>query len=108
MSLSNAGIEAHLDNILELLNELKNNQYDFLKNKVLTFDQGCKYLGYSKSTIYKFTSAGILPFSKPHGKTIFFDREKLERRMLSNPRKSREEIETATYVSTHPLKAKRK
>ena len=50
-----------------------------IENKrVLTFDEGCKYLGYAKSYVYKLTSAGILPYSKPNGKSIFFEREKLE------------------------------
>jgi excisionase family DNA binding protein len=73
------------------------------QKRVLTFDEGCNYLGYAKSTIYKMTSAGILPFSKPNGKSIFFDRQKLEDWMLSNPSTSRaqKEIEAATYVTSH-------
>ena len=74
---------------------------DFSQSRVLTFEQGCQYLGYAKSYVYKLTSAGILPFSKPNGKSIFFDREKLENWMLSNASKSLAErqIEAATYVS---------
>jgi excisionase family DNA binding protein len=76
---------------------------DQLKNKVLTFEQGCQYLGYAKSYVYKLTSAGILPFSKPNGKSIFFDREKLEAWMLSNASTSHAEkqVNAATYVNTH-------
>ncbi len=76
---------------------------DFSNNKVLTFKQGCQYLGYAKSYVYKLTSAGILPFSKPNNKSIFFDRELLEKWMLSNSNSSREEkqIEAATYTTTH-------
>jgi excisionase family DNA binding protein len=75
---------------------------DYLQNKVLTFEQGCEYLGYAKSYVYKLTSAGILPFSKPNGKSIFFDREKLEAWMLSNPKISRAEnqIQAATHINT--------
>ena len=75
-----------------------------IENKrVLTFDEGCKYLGYAKSYVYKLTSAGILPYSKPNGKSIFFDREKLEEWMLSNANTSREQkqIFASTYVTTH-------
>ncbi len=78
---------------------------DFIQNtnKVLTFEQGCKYLGYAKSYVYKLTSAGILPYSKPNGKSIFFEREKLEAWMLSNANTGRAEkqIQAATYISTH-------
>jgi len=75
---------------------------DFQKNKVLTFEQGCAYLGYAKSYVYKLTSAGILPYSKPNGKSIFFDREKLEAWMLSNANTSLEEkqIQAATYINS--------
>ena len=55
---------------------------DFSSKRVLTFDEGCTYLGYAKSYVYKLTSAGVLPFSKPNGKSIFFDREKLEACLL--------------------------
>ncbi|MEO6707361.1 MAG: helix-turn-helix domain-containing protein [Ginsengibacter sp.] len=75
---------------------------DFKNNKVLSFEQGCEYLGYKKSYVYKMTSSGILPFSKPNNKKIFFDREKLEAWMLSNASKSHEErqIDAATYENT--------
>ena len=70
-------------------------------NKVLSLDQACQYLGYAKSYVYKLTSAGILPHSKPNGKTIFFDREKLESWMLSNASAGHEERQSiaATFVS---------
>ena len=75
-------------------------------NRVLTFEQACQYLGYAKSYVYKLTSAGILPHSKPNGKSIFFDREKLENWMLSNPKSSLEEkqIEAATHMQTQAIK----
>ena len=76
---------------------------ELLNNRVLTFEQGCAYLGYAKSYVYKLTSAGILPYSKPNGKSIFFDREKLEAWMLSNANSSHEEkqVQASTYVTTH-------
>lgn len=76
---------------------------DFSNNKVLTFEQGCQYLGYAKSYVYKLTSSGILSFSKPNGKSIFFEREKLEKWMLSNPKTSlaEKQVEAATYITTH-------
>lgn len=52
-------------------------------NKVLSFEQGCEYLGYKKSSVYKMISNNILPYSKPRRK-IFFEREALENWMLRN------------------------
>jgi len=73
------------------------------QNRVLTFEQACEYLGYKRSYMYKLTSAGILPFSKPNGKSIFFDREKLEAWMLSNGTLSLNEkqIVAATHIATN-------
>ena len=81
---------------------------DFSSKRVLTFEEGCTYLGYAKSYVYKLTSAGVLPFSKPNGKSIFFDREKLEAWMLSNESSSHEEkqVQAATYVNTHTAQRK--
>lgn len=52
--------------------------------RVLNINEASEMLGFSKSYIYKLTSTGVLPHSKPNGKTLFFDREKLENWMLSN------------------------
>jgi excisionase family DNA binding protein len=74
--------------------------------KVLTFDEGCRYTGFAKSYMYKMTSSGKIPFSKPNGKTIFFDREKLDQWLLSNSSLSQEERESkaSTFVAKNPSK----
>jgi excisionase family DNA binding protein len=79
---------------------------DHSNARVLTFEQGCAYLGYAKSYVYKLTSAGILPYSKPNGKSIFFDREKLEAWMLSNEHSSLadKQVQAATYINANPTK----
>lgn len=76
---------------------------DLHNKKVLTFKEACEYTDTAPSYMYKLTSAGIVPFSKPNGKKIWFDREKLDEWMLSKPNKTAEqkESEAATYVSTH-------
>lgn len=68
--------------------------------QVLTLEEACDLLNYKKSYVYKLTSSSIIPYSKPNGKKLFFDREKLLTWMLSNPKKSRNEREkdAATYL----------
>ena len=70
--------------------------------KVLTLEEASHFLGYAKSTVYKLTSSGILPFSKPNGKKIYFEREALEKWMLSNKYQSNTDRESisATYVAS--------
>ena len=75
---------------------------DLQNKRILSFKEGCEFLGYAPSYLYKLTSAGILPFSKPNGKKIFFEREKLEAWMLGNASDgiAEREINAATYQTT--------
>jgi excisionase family DNA binding protein len=52
-----------------------------------------EYLGVAKPTLYSYVSSGKIPFSKPTGKRIFFQKEKLDEWLLQNPHKSNYEIE---------------
>ena len=65
-----------------------------ISNKtVLTFDEACDYTGISRSYMYKLTSTGEIPNSKPNGKIIFFDKKLLDQWLLRNKRKSTSELE---------------
>ena len=67
---------------------------------VLTFEEAARYAGLSKSFLYKLTSTGKVPFHKPNGKMIYFDRIKLEEWLLRNE-SIHEEIErkASNYVT---------
>jgi len=81
-----------------------------MNKRVLSFSEGCKFLGISESYGYKLTMNNILPFSKPNGKTIYFDRDKLEAWALCNamPGSDQRAIEAATYVTTKQTKRRAK
>lgn len=70
---------------------------------VFTPKEAAHYMGISQSTLYKLTSAGILPFSKPNGKLIYFSKTGLDEWLLSKTSKSNEqkESEAATYLARH-------
>ena len=72
------------------LNEKLNNIERLLlgAKKVLTFDEACDYTGISRSYLYKLTAAGKIPNSKPNGKLIYFDIDRLNKWLLRNDRKS--------------------
>lgn len=73
-----------------------------MENKsVLTFKEVCEYTGFKASYLYKLTSTGKIPCSKPMGKMVFFDRVELEKFLLSNPQKTVEQIdmEASTRVT---------
>lgn len=62
--------------------------------EVLTFEETCNYTGISRSYLYKLTSTGSIPHSKPNGKLIFFEKQKLNSWLLQKSRKSNSEIES--------------
>ncbi|MEO6134754.1 MAG: helix-turn-helix domain-containing protein [Ginsengibacter sp.] len=52
--------------------------------RILSVEEACDLLGFKKSYVYKLTHLGILEFTKPNGKRIYFEREKLEAWLLQN------------------------
>ena len=62
--------------------------------EVLTFNEACDYTGISRSYLYKLTSSGKIPHSKPNGKMLFFEKRKLVEWLLQNKRKSQHDIES--------------
>ena len=54
------------------------------KKRVFTLDEVCKYTGYKKSYIYQLTSKNKVPYSRPSGGAIFFDREDIDNWLLQN------------------------
>lgn len=81
-------------NIIKLEEKLDRIEKLILSNKkVLNFDEACEYTGISKSYMYKLTSLAKIPFSKPNGKMVFFEKDKLDNWLLQNKSKSKAEIE---------------
>jgi excisionase family DNA binding protein len=83
--MQNLSIEDRLGNIESMLLSQK---------RVLTFDEGCRFIGISSSYCYKLTSLRLIPHTKPEGKKIFFDREQLETWLLRNPIKTVSQLKT--------------
>jgi excisionase family DNA binding protein len=61
--------------------------------QVLTLDETVRYTGFKRSYLYKMTSQGKIPFYKPNGKMIYFDRIELENWLKRNRSASENEIE---------------
>ena len=56
----------------------------FCTKEVLTADEAAKYMGVSKSYLYKLTCKQEIPHYKPNGKLIYFDRQDVEGWMKQN------------------------
>jgi excisionase family DNA binding protein len=71
--------------------------------EVLTADEAARYMGVSKSYLYKLTMQGKVPFSKPLGKMCYFNRLELEAWLMSNRQSTIDEIsdKAQAYCATH-------
>lgn len=56
----------------------------FCTKEVLTSEEAAKYMGISKSYLYKLTMKQQIPHFKPMGKMCYFNRLELEQWLQSN------------------------
>lgn len=64
----------------------------FCTKEVLTSNEAARYMGISKSYLYKLTMKQQIPHFKPMGKICYFNRRELEQWLQSN------RIATATEI----------
>jgi excisionase family DNA binding protein len=84
-----------MDEILKRLEIIEKHVLDqnlILKN-VLNFNEAAIFIEVSHSHLYKLTSSGKIPFYKPNGKKIYFNRVELEEWLLRNRNETDAEIE---------------
>ena len=88
--------------ILERLEAIERNSLLAAKN-VLTIDDAVLLTGLSKSHIYKLTCNRQIPFYRPNGKLVYFDRAELESWLRQNRVMTTAEAEqqAIAYVVKH-------
>lgn len=69
--------------IIEKLNKLETLLVSSVK-QILTVEDLINYTGFSRSYIYKLVHKNILPYSKPNGKTLFFQKNEIDSFLLQN------------------------
>lgn len=77
--------------ILYKLNRIE--KHIFSLKTILNVEELAEYTGFKKSYIYKLVHSNSLPFSKPNGKVLFFDKRKIDDWLLQNASKSISEIQ---------------
>lgn len=60
---------------------------------VLNFEELVEYTGLSQSYLYKLTSKGDIPFYRPNGKQLYFNKAEIDAWLLRNRSKTNEEIQ---------------
>lgn len=56
----------------------------FSTKEVLTSDEVARYMGISKSYLYKLTMKAAIPCYRPMGKLVYFNRREIETWLQSN------------------------
>jgi len=69
----------------------------------LTLEEAALFMGISKSTLYKMTHKHELPFYRPNGKLIYFEKSELVKWMLQNRSMTEEEIKDAAIQQMSEL-----
>lgn len=89
--------------ILSKLDAIERNTLLASKN-VLTIDDVALLTGMSKSHIYKLTCSKQIPFYRPNGKLVYFDRQELENWLKQNRVITIAEAEqkAVAYTISHP------
>lgn len=70
-------------NLDELANDITAKTI-FCTKEVLTSDEVARYMGISKSYLYKLTMRREIPHYKPTGKVCYFNRREIEEWLQSN------------------------
>lgn len=70
---------------MEKLRQTISGDYAICLKEVLTLEEAARYMGVSKSYLYKLTATRAIPHFKPTGKLCFFNRKELEDWLQSNP-----------------------
>jgi len=78
----------------------------FSTKEVLNLEEAASFLGIAKSTLYKMTHENRLPFYKPSGKLIFFEKSILLEWIRSNHVMSEEEIQDEARKKLRELNAR--
>ncbi|UCS92508.1 helix-turn-helix domain-containing protein [Echinicola marina] len=82
--------------ILSKLNRIE--KFIFGLKDILNVEELCEYTGFKKSFIYKLVHEGKIPYSKPNGKVLFFERKKIDAWLLQNSHQSESEIKREAFL----------
>lgn len=58
----------------------------------LSATEAAEYMGITMSYLYKLTHLKMIPYTRPFGKKIYFEREALDAILRSNPVRTEEEV----------------
>lgn len=94
-----------LESLVEHLRVIESMAYTI--KEYLTIDEAARFLGISKSQVYKMTSTKAITVYKPTGKSIYIQRNELLKWITRNPILSNEEIDKKVNQKIFELEKER-
>ena len=95
--------------VAELEKRVRNLEDKFDSGKeILTLQEAAQYMGIARSSLYKMTSNQTIPFYRPNGKLIFFEKDDILSWIRRNRVFSTEEIEEEARLHMQRLSIKNK
>ncbi len=90
--------------IEELQNRMKAME-NILDNgkEILTVEEAAKFMGIARSSLYKMTSDQLIPFYRPNGKMIYFEKSEILAWIRRNRQSSKAEIQEAAIMHEQKL-----
>ena len=70
--------------LLQELSDLVADKTNFCTKEALTSEEVARYMGVSRSYLYKLTMRREIPHYKPRGKICYFNRQEVEQWLQSN------------------------
>lgn len=70
---------------------LENLMYE--AKQILTLEEAAAFIGVSRSQLYKLTHLHVIPYYKPSGKLVYFEKSELLSWIRQNPVKSQKQID---------------
>lgn len=89
-------IETKFDELARLIESQNKN--------IFNTEEAVRFLGVSEDKIRRMCAAGIIPFSKPSGKRLYFKREDLEKWALSSEHVTRATLGARADLIVRKLK----
>ena len=75
--------------------------------EVLTVEEAAKFMGMARSTLYKMTCDQSIPFYRPNGKMIFFEKADILSWIRKNRVSSQDEINEEARLHMQRMSSKR-
>jgi excisionase family DNA binding protein len=71
--------------------------------EILTVEEAAKFMGIARSSLYKMTSDQLIPFYRPNGKMIYFEKSEILAWIRRNRQSSKTEIQEAAIMHEQKL-----